>query len=202
MTDSGVEPLHVAIVSRREIVSRGTAALLAERPDRALPVRLASIDDWRPGLDVALYDLDLLRLVGESHLTQVVARAGGRVVGLAAGADSPLAARAMVLGVAGCLALDAGATDLVRAITAAGAGERVDGRVPAHGLLTPQERAIVGFIFAGLSNSQIADKLFISANTLKSHIRSAYRKMGVQSRPQAVAWCARHGLTSLDEPAS
>lgn len=198
MTESVAEPLRVAVMSHRQIIARGTATLLGEHPQRVRLVETSTMADGER-VDVAVYDLDLVRVAGESHLGRVVERVGGRVVGLATGAASPLAARALALGVAGCVALDATPADLVEAVTTAAAGQHLEARLTVHDLLTPQERAIVRLIFSGLSNSQIAEKLYISANTLKSHIRAAYRKMGVRSRPQAVAWCARHGLTSLDE---
>ena len=46
----------------------------------------------------------------------------------------------------------------------------------------------------GLSNQQIADQVFVSINSIKTYIRSAYRKIGVHSRTQAVAWCLQHDL--------
>ena len=48
-------------------------------------------------------------------------------------------------------------------------------------------------ITQGLDNQSIADRASISINSLKSYIRSAYRKMGVASRSQAVLWGVRHG---------
>ena len=48
-------------------------------------------------------------------------------------------------------------------------------------------------ITQGLDNQSIADRASISINSLKSYIRSAYRKMGVTSRSQAVLWGVRHG---------
>ena len=49
-------------------------------------------------------------------------------------------------------------------------------------------------IDAGLSNSEICDKLYISLNTLRSHTRGLYRKLDVHSRTQATAIARQHGL--------
>ena len=46
----------------------------------------------------------------------------------------------------------------------------------------------------GRSNDEIAQEMRISLNSVKSYIRSAYRKTGVQSRSQAVLWAVTHGV--------
>lgn len=49
-------------------------------------------------------------------------------------------------------------------------------------------------VASGLSNQQIAAELFVSINTVKSYIRSAYERIGAQTRSQAVLWAVRHGV--------
>ena len=56
-------------------------------------------------------------------------------------------------------------------------------------------------IAAGLSNEQIAAELFVSINTVKTYVRTAYRRIGADSRSQAVIWAMRHGLGPQAEPA-
>ena len=46
-----------------------------------------------------------------------------------------------------------------------------------------------------MSNAQVADLTFLSPNTVKSYIRTIYRKLGVESRTQAVLWGVRHGFS-------
>ena len=46
-----------------------------------------------------------------------------------------------------------------------------------------------------MSNSQVAGLTFLSPNTVKSYIRTIYRKIGVESRTQAVLWGVHHGFT-------
>src|SRR5690606_28098429 len=48
--------------------------------------------------------------------------------------------------------------------------------------LTPAERRIVGFVAQGLSNAQIAQKLYISPRTVETHLSRCYAKLGVASR--------------------
>lgn len=61
--------------------------------------------------------------------------------------------------------------------------------------LTDRERQVLGLIAAGHTNREIADRLFLSINTLKTNIRTAYRKAGVTRRAEAVAWALHHGLS-------
>jgi DNA-binding CsgD family transcriptional regulator len=60
--------------------------------------------------------------------------------------------------------------------------------------LSAREAEIVALAVQGLGNEEIARRLVISTNTLKSHLRRAYRKIGVTTREQAVAWVTGRGL--------
>ena len=62
-----------------------------------------------------------------------------------------------------------------------------------HGL-TVRESEIVALITQGLSNQEIAERSYLSINSVKTYIRTAYRKMGVERRSQAVLWGIRHGF--------
>lgn len=61
-------------------------------------------------------------------------------------------------------------------------------------VLTARECDIVELIVAGMSNREIGDELSLSVNSVKTYIRTAYRKMGVQRRTQAMLWALEHGL--------
>ncbi len=58
--------------------------------------------------------------------------------------------------------------------------------------LTSREKEILKKIAAGESNKEIADGLFISLHTVKSHIYNIYRKIGVENRLRAAHWATRH----------
>lgn len=62
--------------------------------------------------------------------------------------------------------------------------------------LTEREVEIVSRIATGMSNQQIGSSIFVSVNTVKSYIRSAYRKMNVETRSQAVVWAFNHALVA------
>ena len=51
----------------------------------------------------------------------------------------------------------------------------------------------------GLSNLEIAERLFLSVNSVKTHVRAAYRKIGVSRRVDAVRWVLTHDLAGADE---
>ncbi|RIK15937.1 MAG: hypothetical protein DCC50_06575 [Acidobacteria bacterium] len=63
--------------------------------------------------------------------------------------------------------------------------------------LSPREAEVVAFITQGLSNQDITERAYLSMNTVKTYIRSAYLKMGVTTRSQAVRWGMQHGM---DDP--
>jgi DNA-binding CsgD family transcriptional regulator len=61
-------------------------------------------------------------------------------------------------------------------------------------MLTVRERETLAHIATGRSNVEIAAEMQISLNSVKSYIRSAYRKIGITSRSQAVLWGVEHGM--------
>ena len=65
--------------------------------------------------------------------------------------------------------------------------------------LTGRELQVLALIAEGLTNQEIADKVFVSINSVKTYIRSAYRKIGVNSRSQAAVWGLQHGIVRRPE---
>jgi DNA-binding NarL/FixJ family response regulator len=80
----------------------------------------------------------------------------------------------------------------MRAANAAGVED-----APAEPLLTNRERQVLGLLADGLGNKQIAARLGISTNTVKTHLELLFDKLGVSSRTEAVATAARRGLLLL-----
>ncbi len=60
--------------------------------------------------------------------------------------------------------------------------------------LSPREIQVLSGITGGLSNAEICALLNLGHNTMKTYIRTAYRKIDVRTRSQAVAWCLQHGF--------
>jgi DNA-binding CsgD family transcriptional regulator len=71
---------------------------------------------------------------------------------------------------------------------------------PATGwdALTPAERRVVALVGEGLTNPQIASRLFVSPDTVKGHVSAAFRKLGVANRAELAAEAVRRGPT--DDP--
>ena len=63
-----------------------------------------------------------------------------------------------------------------------------------EGGLSPREAEMIALITQGMTNQQIADRVYVSINSVKTYIRSAYRKMGVTIRTQAVIWGIDNGF--------
>ncbi len=64
-------------------------------------------------------------------------------------------------------------------------------------LLTRREQVILSNLSEDVTLEQIATKLFVTRNTVKSQVRSVYRKLGVSTRADAVAWARRAGLNAF-----
>ncbi|WP_432476098.1 response regulator transcription factor [Nocardioides sp. GXQ0305] len=64
--------------------------------------------------------------------------------------------------------------------------------------LTPRQLDVLRLIASGLTNPEIAERLYLTINTVKTYIREGYRKIGATRRSQAVIWAKQHGLTGPD----
>lgn len=61
--------------------------------------------------------------------------------------------------------------------------------------LSRREEQVLALVGHGLTNREIGIELYVSVNSVKTYIRAAYRKVGVNRRSQAVSWCVQHGLS-------
>jgi two-component system, NarL family, response regulator LiaR len=60
--------------------------------------------------------------------------------------------------------------------------------------LSSREAEVIALIASGLTNQEIAERACVSLNTVKTYIRSAYHKIGVERRSQAVLWAVENGF--------
>ncbi len=124
-------------------------------------------------------------------------------------------ARAIAAGAAGYLSKEVDPARIPRAIRAAVQGDELIDRSLLNAALsqlvpptrspsdlaelreplTPREEEVLICIAQGLDNTAICERLVISANTLKTHIRHIFAKLGVSDRTQAALWAVAHGLT-------
>ena len=173
--------------------------------------------------DIVLMDLRMPRLEGAEATRQILASLPEtRVLVLTTYADDEFLFPALQAGARGYLTKDATAEQIEHAIRALIAGQtHLDPAVqqrlvtaildqtpptlaaepaapPRRDLpdeLTPREVEVLQLIAAGLSNSEIADKLVLSNATVKTHINRIFYKTGARDRAQAVRYAYQHGLT-------
>lgn len=203
-------PVRVAIDNDFPVVVAGLTTMLGAHPDR---VQVVDTDlgngDVAPEADVVLKDGFALT----EDLASYVLRTRQRVVMFAA-SDHDVAVRsALEDGVAGFVHKSASVDQLIDALERVSAGEQVvvPGRRSGPSVGTPdwpgrgrglsdREAEVLTLICKGLSNQQIAEHLYLSVNSIKTYIRTMYRKIGVESRAQAVIWGLRHGFSSEGAP--
>ena len=113
---------------------------------------------------------------------------------------------ALRAGARGYLTKDTGAEQIHAAIEAVDRGEAVlDPAIqhhvlaavsapPAHDDLTPRELEVLGLIAEGLTNAEIAERLVVSAATVKSHVNHIFAKIDARDRAQAVVYAYANGI--------
>jgi DNA-binding NarL/FixJ family response regulator len=201
-------PITVALVDDYDVVVMGVAQILGQYRDRVVVAEIDTNSPVEDVVDIVLYD-SFAQPESDQHEIEVLVRnpRARRVVVYTWNFDPALVASAREQGVCGYLSKALPARELVAALEAVHAGEvvitEVTGRVrPAAGLdwpgrmegLTDRESEILALITQGLSNADVASHTYLSPNTVKSYIRSVYRKIGVESRTQAVLWGVAHGF--------
>ena len=163
--------------------------------------------------DVVLMDLEMPVLDGIEATAHIVAEhPGTAVLVLTSFSDQRRIVAALKAGAVGYLLKDAAADEVVRGIRAAARGESpIDPRAarllidaqnrpdPLEGL-SSREREVLELLLDGLPNKLIARRLEISEKTVKSHLTSVFRQIGVTDRMQAALWAERLGLRRPGSP--
>ena len=206
---------RVVIADDHAVVRAGLAQLLATFPEVELvgsaadgEEAVALCAERRP--DVVLMDLEMPRLDGIEATRRIrAAQPDVAIVVLTSFSDRERILRALDAGAAGYLLKDAEPGELARAIEAAARGDAPLDPRAARALLSarraaeeetlsPREREVLAMVGEGLPNKLIARELAISEKTVKAHLTSVYRQIGVTDRTQAALWAQRHGV-SRDE---
>jgi DNA-binding NarL/FixJ family response regulator len=213
-------PVRVVLVDDHEMVLEGLKAMLARFTGRVRVVGQAGtaaeaqsvVSALNP--DVVLCDIRLRESSGLDLCRRLTEQdPARRVLLLSVYDDEQYLYQALRAGAAGYLLKRISGEELVRSLEEVHAGQTVvDGTLAARVAssaarldsgefwpgarvgLTQRESEVLGLIVAGLSNRAIASRLVIGDETVKSHARAIYRKLGVGDRAGAVAAALREGL--------
>lgn len=215
----GERSIRVLIVDDHTIVRQGLVALLEDEPDIRVVGQagtgceaLALIEACRP--DVVLLDITIPDLSGLEVTRRVVKSwPDVRVLILTMHEEEAFFFEALRAGAAGYILKGADSEELIYAIHAVHEGgvylpprlasllvQDYLARQAMPGLedisLTPREREILRLIAQGLTNREIAERLTLSLNTVKTHRQHLYQKLGLHRRADLVAYALRRGLIS------
>ncbi|MGH3949625.1 MAG: response regulator [Pseudonocardiaceae bacterium] len=220
MPDTPPTPLRLVLVDDHEMVLHGLDAMLGHFPDEVVIVgqvttaaaALALVAEESP--DIVLCDvrigkesgLDLCRQITTQHPET-------KVVLLTVYDDEHYLYQALRVGASGYILKRIDGQELVAHLSRVREGETVvdhalAGRVAlsaarlsagefwsgAHLGLTQRESEVLELLVSGHSNKGVASKLVVSEDTVKTHIRGLYRKLGVSDRSGAIAIALREGL--------
>jgi DNA-binding NarL/FixJ family response regulator len=215
-------PLRIVVADDQEVVRAGFAALLGTQPDFTVvgcapdgesAVRMCR--EERP--DLVVMDVRMPRKSGIQATREILAAAGRtppRIIMLTTFDLDEYVYEALDAGASGFLLKDMSAERLFEAVRVVAAGEallaptvtrrligeltRLRPRRPGPaGLpvgLTAREQEILRLIAEGLSNAEMADRLTVGAETVKTHVSRVLAKLGVRDRVQAVIMAYECGL--------
>jgi two-component system, NarL family, response regulator LiaR len=199
--------IRLAIINDYEVVVLGLASMLRSYSDRIEVVEADANAHPHTPVDIALYDTFAQSFRDHQRIARLVSDPKiGKVVVYTWSADDTAVSGARVPGIAAYVSKRLAAADLVTALERIHAGEPVrlqdSGRGPLVGGdwpgreegLTARESEVLSLITQGYSNNDIVDTTLLSINSIKSYIRSAYRKIGVTSRSRAILWGISHGF--------
>jgi DNA-binding NarL/FixJ family response regulator len=156
---------------------------------------------------VAIVDVRMPRLSGIEVATKsAVVAPNTSIIFYTAYGDRALLSEALDVGARGFVLKEAPLPDLVRAVERVAAGDAYVDPVLAGILvsaqsdkipsLTQREREVLRLLADGLSNEEIGKRLFISPETVRTHVRKAMAKLEADTRTQAVAIALRQSLIS------
>jgi DNA-binding NarL/FixJ family response regulator len=210
MSPAARSPITVALIDDYDVVLAGVAKMLDGYRDRVVVAEIDANKPLQDHVDIALYDSFAQPESDHREIGVLVANPRAeRVVVYTWNFHPDLIASARDQGAHGYLSKTMPARDLVAALEAVHAGEVVVSDPPRRAAapsvgqdwpgrtegLTDREAEILALITQGKSNVEVAQLAFLSPNTVKSYIRTIYRKIGVDSRTKAVLWGVAHGFT-------
>jgi DNA-binding NarL/FixJ family response regulator len=196
LTMPEMQPITVAIGRFDDLLGRGLRGLVEDDAsleltddDVTAPQLTSTLRAGRPQVAI----LDARALSSPVELRELTRRLPATQIVLLAERPSTVeSAQLLAFGAAACLAKATQARDVINAIHLASRGLQVTprdayGGAPGFGMLTPRESDVLAELQRRRSNAQIAADLHISVETVRTHARHIYRKLGVSSRRELLA---------------
>jgi DNA-binding NarL/FixJ family response regulator len=205
------QPIRILAVDDHPLIREGIAALLANQTDMKLVAEastgqeaIAQFRSHRP--DVTLMDLQMPDMSGIDAIIAIRSEfRDARIIVLTTYAGDALAQRALKAGALAYVLKSHVRKDLLETIRAANVGTKriqpqVAEQIAAHAAddaLTPREIEVLSLIASGNSNKLIADKLYVTEETIKGHVRSILSKLDANDRTHAVTLGLKRGIIQL-----
>ncbi len=203
--------IKVFLVDDHEIVRRGLVDLLGEDPELTVvgeagdvAQAMARIPSLRP--DVAVLDVRLPDGNGIELCRELLSRIDGlRCLILTSYTDEQAMMDAILAGASGYVVKDIRGMELAHAIKEVGSGRSLlDNRAAAALMtrlregsdgpltaLTDQERVLLSLLGEGLTNRQIAERMFLAEKTIKNYVSRLLAKLGFERRTQAAVYASK-----------
>jgi len=216
--------MRIAIVEDHTLAREGLRMLIESQDDMEIAAEAGTVEEALAAVrggekpDVVLLDLDLGGINIVERIPEILeASEDTRVLVLTGIRDPELHLRALRLGALGLVLKDQAGQTVLKAIRKVHAGEAwIDRSMTANLLvdvstaeakrareaakiatLSHREREIVAVLCEGLSNRQIAEKLFISESTVRNHMTSILSKLELLDRFELAIYCFRHGVAKM-----
>lgn len=194
--------MWVDIRTTQAVVELGLKAMLARAAESF------AIDTDGPFVgdpDIVLYDVINLDDGDGSELDHLLRHTVSTVIAVDRTLKPELGTRAREKGVEWAITLGISAEELAQVVAAAAKGNLEDDSnvatewtsadfLGASVGISPRESDVLQLVVLGHSNQEIADSLYLSINSVKTYIRSTYRKIGATSRSQAILWAVQNGF--------
>lgn len=208
--------VSVFVIDGHEVVRRGLIHLLSPDPDLdvvgeagSVAEAMVRVPDLQP--DVVVLEVLLPDGSGIELCRDLLSRMPGlRCLALTSLGRDEVMLDALLAGASGFVVKDIKGMELARTIREVGAGRSLlDNRAAATLIaklrgtlkkadpltgLTERERTLLGLLSEGLSNKQIADRMFLAENTVKNYVSHLLAKLGMQHRTQAAVFAGHAGL--------
>jgi DNA-binding NarL/FixJ family response regulator len=212
------DEITVLLVDDQELVRSGLRRILRRRDGFVIVDECSDGDEVLDAVarnrpDVIVMDLRMKRVGGIEATGLITAAGGPPVLALTTFNEDELLSGVLRAGAAGFVLKDSSAEELIRAVRAVAGGESyLDPAVTSRVLstyrqsaaaahvadnideLTSREQDVLRLIGKGCSNSEIADELFISQLTVKTHIGRIFTKLGLRDRAAAIIYAYDHGI--------